>query len=170
MNRILRLVLSALLLILVQVFLANQMVLFDMASPYLFLLLLFFFPLDLPVPVQYLLGFVAGLTVDWLSLQGPLGLHAFCGTMLMALRQPLLGVIGSSSGTYRGAGEIKMQDQQAVWYLSYFLPLIFLYMTLYVFLEAMSFQPFWLLWGKVLANTIYTLLVSMILTYIFYRR
>ncbi|MDP5171335.1 MAG: rod shape-determining protein MreD [Bacteroidia bacterium] len=170
MNQILRQVLSGLLLILLQVFLANQMVLYDLATPYIFLLFLLFFPLEYPKPVQYLTGFMVGLMVDWLSLQGPIGLHAFCGTFLMWVREPLLGVIGSSSSAHRGTGEIKLNDQQGVWYLTYFLPLILIYLALHVFLEAMSFAPFWLLFGKLLASSLYTLVVCLVLTFIFYRR
>ncbi len=170
MNQILRQVLSGLLLILVQVFLANQMVLYDLATPYLFLVFLLFFPLDYPRPVQYLTGFTMGLMVDWLSLQGPLGLHAFCATMLMGIREPVVNFIGSSSGTYRSPGEVRLENQQGISYLAYFLPLIFVYLLLYVFLEAMAFQPFWLLIGKVFASSLYTFSICLILTYIFYKK
>ena len=170
MNQTIRLSLVGLLLILMQVFLANQMVLFETATPYIFLLFFLFLPLNLPIPVQYLVGFVVGLIVDWLSLQGPVGLHAFCGTMMMALRPPLISLIGSSSVNTRGTGEIRLENQQPLRYLTYFLPLIFVYVSWYIFLEAMSLTPFWLLTGKVIGTTVYTLSLCLILTYIFFRR
>lgn len=170
MNQILRLSLLGLLLVLMQVFLANQMVLFETATPYIFLLFFLFLPLNIPIPVQYVIGFGVGLIVDWLSLQGPIGLHAFCGTLLMALRGPVISLIGSSSVNTRGTGEIRLENQQRLWYLTYFLPLIFVYVVCYIFLEAMAFSPFWLLAGKVFGTTLYTLSLCLILTYIFFQR
>lgn len=170
MNQIIRLSLLGLLLVLMQVFLANQMVLFETATPYIFLLFLLFFPLTLPIPAQYVVGFGVGLLVDWLSLQGPVGLHAFCGTMLMALRPPLITLIGSSAVSTRGTGEIRLEKQQPLWYLTYFFPLLLIYISWYIFLEAMALTPFWLLAGKVVGTTTYTLLLCLILTYIFFRK
>lgn len=171
MNQALRLILLGLLMVLMQVFLANQMVLYDVATPYIFLLFLFFFPINAPKSVQYLVGFGIGLTVDWLSLQGPIGLHAFCGTLLMGIRLPILELIGSSTGmASRGTGDIRLENQQRLWYLTFYFPLIFVYVFCYIYLEAMSFTLFWVLLWKVVTTTVYTLSLCLILTYLFFQR
>lgn len=171
MNQALRLILLGLLMVLMQVFLANQMVLYDVATPYIFLLFLFFFPIDAPKSVQYLVGFGIGLTVDWLSLQGPLGLHAFCATLMMGIRLPVLGLIGSSTGVAsRGTTDIRLENQQRLWYATFYLPLILIYVFCYIFLEAMAFIPFWQLIWKVVTSTVYTLSLCLILTYLFFQR
>lgn len=171
MNQALRLIMLGLLMVLMQVFLANQMVLYDVATPYIFLLFLFFFPIDSPKAVQYLVGFGVGLIVDWLSLQGPLGLHAFCATLMMGIRLPVLGLIGSSTGVAsRGTTDIRLENQQRLWYATFFLPLIFVYVFCYIFLEAMAFTPFWQLIWKVVTTTVYTLSLCLILTYLFFQR
>lgn len=171
MNQALRLILLGLLMVFMQVFLANQMVLYNVATPYIFLLFLFFFPIDSPKAVQYLVGFGVGLFVDWLSLQGPLGLHAFCATLIMGIRLPILGLIGSSTGVAsRSTGDIRLEYQQRLWYLTFYLPLIFIYVFCYIYLEAMSFTLFWVLLWKVVATTVYTLLLCLILTYLFFQR
>ena len=171
MNLILRQVFGGVLLVLAQVFLANQMVLFSGAAiPFVFLVFLLFFPTDLPRPVQYLVGFVAGFLVDWLSLQGPIGLHAFTATLLMGVRLPVIRLVGSSLGSGRASEDIRLDSQQLVWYVAYFFPLILLYVLVFVFLEAMTFVPSAVLMGKVLGTTIYTFFLCLILTYIFIRR
>ncbi len=170
MNQNLRQVLSGVSLVLIQVFLFNQMTLLEgIATPYVFLIFLFFFPIDAPLPVQYLVGFSTGLLIDVLSLQGPIGLHAFVATFFMGVRMPVIQLIGTSASTSKLGGDRHLAEQPWGWYFTCFLPMILLYMLLYVFLEAMTLDLFWSLMGKVLVSGVYTFFVCMILWYIFYR-
>lgn len=169
MTQWLRHIIATMLLVLVQVFLANQMVLYDVATPYVFLLLLLFFPVESPRSVQYLVAFGVGLVVDVLSLEGAIGLHAFCAVLLMGLRQPVINFLGTSTSV-RGTNELRLEEQDGLWYLSYFFPLILVYCLVYGFLEALSFQPLGLLLIRVLASAVYTTGLCLVATYLFYRR
>ncbi|MEO1381686.1 MAG: hypothetical protein AAFV78_00435, partial [Bacteroidota bacterium] len=92
-------------------------------------------------PVHYILAFGMGLLVDLMSSYAAVGLHAFSAVLIVALRTPLVGFLSSSN--YRGAEEVKLNQQNSIWLLTYLLPLIFIYQVAYFLLEDFSFIRIW---------------------------
>ena len=50
-----------------QILFFNQVSLFDLATPFVFLIVVFMLPFSLPVPIYYAICFVMGLVMDWFS-------------------------------------------------------------------------------------------------------
>ena len=68
MNNIIANILRFLILLIVQVIVCQHICLFGYMTPALFLLALFLLPLELPLSLQYFIGFATGFVVDAFAL------------------------------------------------------------------------------------------------------
>ncbi|MEL6697595.1 MAG: hypothetical protein AAFP89_15200 [Bacteroidota bacterium] len=168
MSQIVRLILGFFLFLCLQIFLFNHMVLWQVAVPFVFVLYLLMLPMSISRPVHYILAFGMGLLVDLMSSYAAVGLHAFSAVLIVALRTPLVGFLSSSN--YRGAEEVKLNQQNSIWLLTYLLPLIFIYQVAYFLLEDFSFIRIWYNLWKALLSSVYTFAVSYLIAYVFYKR
>lgn len=167
MNIILKQSIAFILYIFFQVYLFNVLTLFNVATPFVYVLFLLLLPFSLPRPWLYIIAFIMGLLIDTLSDNYPNGLHAFACPLMVSLRPYMLQV---TSSNYRSRGELVLSNQGFVWYAAYLLPLIFVHHLAFYFLEAFSFQHFFHTLWKAISSTIYTFLLSYMLSMIIYRR
>jgi hypothetical protein len=168
MSEILRYILAFVMYLLLQIFLFNHLTLFQVATPFVFVLFLFTLPLDLNRTALYLLSFAVGLAVDVFSEGGATGLHAFACTLAVAARPLVLNI--TSSSNVRSSSDITIRNQNTIWLSSLLLPLIFIHHLAYFYLEAMSFQYFFYTLLKVVSSTAYTFAIAILLAYLFYKR
>ncbi|MEM7656242.1 MAG: hypothetical protein AAF399_08960 [Bacteroidota bacterium] len=160
--------LAGILILFFQLFLFNDLELFGIATPFVFLTFLIMLPVNSPFPLQLALAFVIGLVMDLAAGPPALGLHAFSCVLLIGARHLLLPLITPTQ--VRSVEDIQMGNQTFIWYIGLFLPLIFLHHLAYFFLEDFSFRFFFSTFWKVISSTIYTFLVSMLLVQLFYRK
>ena len=85
MNNVLSNILRFLILLVVQVAICQKVSLFGYMSPALFLLALFLLPLEMPLSLQYLIGFASGFVVD--AFAHTLGASSFACTLIMFFRR-----------------------------------------------------------------------------------
>ena len=168
MGRIIWNIIAFVLYLFLQVTLQEEMVLFQVATPFFFIIFLFTLPFNTPLPVLYLIAFGMGLTVDVFSWQTTNGIHAFSALMAISLRGRLAELISTTN--FRNLSEISFQNQSVTWYVSYLLPLIFIHHFFYFFLEAFTFQYFFFTLVKILSSTIYTFVIGYALCYLFYSK
>ncbi len=168
MNNPIRLGLSFVLFLLAQVLVFNYLVLFQVAVPYIFLLFLLMLPLQLDQAAVYILAFGMGLMVDMMSDPSAIGLHTFSALFVMIFRRGWASVVGATNT--RGLAEIDLQQQSALFYALYLLPLIFLHQLAYFLLEDFTFQRFFYNLWKAILGTVYTFIISYLITFIFYKR
>ncbi|MEM9987511.1 MAG: hypothetical protein AAF804_20655 [Bacteroidota bacterium] len=168
MNEVLKYSVSWLIYLFFQVFLFNYLVLFQVATPFVFLLFVLTLPFDLPKYILYPLAFFMGLCVDIFSENLATGLHAFSALLVIGLRPYLLSLIASSN--VRNVTEISFASQTNIWVASFLFPLIFIHHLAYFLLEAMTFSNFLYTLWKVVASSIYTFLWTFLLAFIFYKR
>lgn len=151
-----------------QVALLNDLTLFRVATPFVFLVFVFMLPFTLPVPVVYLITFVTGFCIDIFSDHIASGLHTFSSLLAVSVRGRVATMISTSN--YRSLDEISFSMQNQGWFVWYLLPLIFIHHFAYFMLEAFTFQHFFYTMLKVFSSTIYTFLISYILCYLFYNK
>ena len=168
MNAVVKYIIAALLYIFFQLYVLNHLVIFQMLTPFAFLLFLFMLPLDTPKAVLYLLAFGIGLFIDIFSDNYATGLHAFSAVLAIGLRPRMLQLLGASG--MRGVDEFEFENQNLFWYISYLFPLIFIHHFAYHFLEAFTFSHFFQTLTKVFFGTVYTFLVCYLLCIIFYKK
>lgn len=161
-------VLGFILLLLLQIFLFNHLVIFRMAVPYVFLLFLFMLPLKTSRLVIYPLTFFMGLAVDIFSDHAATGLHAFSALIAIALRAGLASLLSSSN--FRGVDEIEIEEQGSVWLAVYLAILFFVHHFFYFLLEDFSFLRFMHILGKTVFSTIYSALISFLIVFVFYKK
>jgi len=168
MTNILRHSLGFVLLLVLQVFLFNHLVLFQMAVPFVFLVFLFMLPLDTPRPLMYGLAFFMGLMVDIFSDHSATGLHAFSALMASAMRVRLASILSASN--FRGVEEIDLPSQSSVWLLMYMAILYFIHNLFYFLLEDFTFLRIFYVLGKAFFSTLYATAIGFLIVYVFYKK
>ncbi len=83
-NRVIGYILMFILLVLLQVVVFNQICLFNVAVPYVFIYFLFRLPLNINLNLLFLLSFLLGFTVD--IFLDTLGMIALAFVIIVALR------------------------------------------------------------------------------------
>ncbi|UXX80212.1 Rod shape-determining protein MreD [Reichenbachiella carrageenanivorans] len=157
----------AILLILTQVILFKNLVLFDSAFCFAYILVLLMIPMDTNGVVQLLVGFAVGMIVD--SFYNTLGIHAAASVLLVYVRIYWSQVM-TPSGGYDSGPKINVRTQGLVWFLTYAYPLILIHALLLFFVEAAGFNLFWQTLTKAFYSSIFTLIVVLIIQYLFYKK
>lgn len=159
--------LRAILLILAQVILFKNLVLFDSAFCFGYILIFLMLPMDTNSIVQLLVGFVVGIIID--SFYNTLGIHAGASVLLVYLRI-YWSKIMTPSGGYDSGPKINVRTQGFGWFITYAYPLVLIHSLLLFFIEAAGFDLFWQTLSKVFYSSVFTLAVILIIQYLFYKK
>lgn len=157
----------AILLILAQVILFKNLVLFDSAFCFAYILILLMLPMDTNPIVQLLIGFVVGIIVD--SFYNTLGIHAAASVFLVYVRIYWSKVM-TPSGGYDSGPKINVRTQGLGWFITYTYPLVLVHALLLLFIEASGFSLFWLTLTKAFYCSIFTTIIILIIQYLFYKK
>lgn len=157
----------AIIIILAQVLLFKNLVLFDSAFCFAYILIFLMLPIDTNPIVQLLVGFVVGIIVD--TFYNTLGIHAAASVLLVYIRIYWSKVM-TPSGGYDSGPKINVRTQGLGWFLTYTYPLVLAHAVLLLFIEASGFGLFWQTLSKALYTSVFTLIVILIIQYLFYKR
>jgi rod shape-determining protein MreD len=147
-----------------QVLILQNVVLFNTAFCYLYVLYLLLLPVETNPLVLMGIGFAMGFVVD--LFYESIGLHAFACVMLMYVRNYWLNSI-TPQGGYDNSTVPSMALSGIQWFVVYITPLIFLHHSLLFFIEAGGFGMFWFTLWKVITSTLFTTLVILIAQFLF---
>lgn len=169
MNNIITNILRFLVLLTAQIAICQHICLFGYMTPALFLLALFLLPLELPLSVQYLIGFATGFVVD--AFAHILGVSSSACTLMMFLRPYIVRFLN-------GANNVKFENidrpvpgvKDFRWVFLYTLTLTSIYEVVSVLLETMTFKNFGHTLFVILGNTVFTVFVILCIEYIFHTR
>lgn len=154
-------------LVLAQVVLFKGLVLFDQAFCFAYILIFLLLPMDTNPLLQLVLGFVIGLSVD--AFYHTLGVHAAACVLLSYVRF-YWSQFMTPNGGYDAGPRINVRTQGLEWFLTYAYPLILVHSLLLFFIEAGGFGLFWLTLSKAFYSSIFTLVVVIIIQYLFYKK
>lgn len=150
-----------------QVLILKNAVLFHTAFCFLYVAYLLTIPVETNPLVLMLAGFALGFLVD--MFYDSLGLHAMACVFIMYFRNYWLTTLtpqgGYDSNTTPSIAEFGLQ-----WFLTYVIPLIFIHHTLLFFTEAGGFDYFWHTVTKIVASTLFTVVVVLLTEYLFPQR
>ncbi len=147
-----------------QVVIFKNAVLFSSAFCFLYIAFLLLLPVETGALVLMFAGFGMGLFVD--MFYDSAGTHAFACVLIMYLRNVWLARVTPQGGYDNGAVPgIVLGGVQ--WFVVYTLPLVFIHHTVLFFMEAGGFQHFWFTVMKVFFSTIYTMVMILIVQYVF---
>ena len=161
------LVLIGLAVLLVQVTMLRELVLFGKAFCFFYLFVFFIVPVDTNRLLQLFLGFSVGLLVDmFYSTQG---VHAAASVFLMFVRPYWLNILSPGTG-YGAAVRINIRSQGLQWFLTFTYPLILVHGILLFFVEAFGFENFWITIAKAFYSSLFTMVVIVLIQYLFLKK
>lgn len=155
MSNVLRNFFRFVLLVLLQVFVLNRILLHEFINPYIYLLFILLLPFNTPRLLTLLLGLLLGLTLD--SFMNTPGMHAAACVLIAFLRPYVLRIFITReewAGTRKSPSISTMGFRP---FLVYALILVLAHHTLYFVLEVYGFNSPWYLLGKILGSAAVTL-------------
>jgi hypothetical protein len=151
-------------LVVLQVVILNNIGLFNMVNPYLYILFILLLPLDIPTYLLLILAFALGLTIDMFSDTG--GIHA-AATVFMAFCRPLILTLITPRGGYEHEPVPNLKNMGFQWFLMYSVIMVLLHHLVLFNLEMFRLSEFFITFLRVIFSSIFTLILMIISQYIF---
>jgi len=153
-------------LVLLQVLIFNKINLGGCLNPYIYVMFILLLPFETPKWLLLFSAFFIGLSVDLFS--GTIGMHAAAATF-MAFVRPTASRIISSKREFETGILPGINDLGIVWFISYSLLLVFIHHLIYFYLEIFRFGEFFQTFTRVIASTLLTTLMIVLLDLLFKR-
>ena len=154
-------------LVFVQVFLLKNITLYNISTPYLYILFILLLPFEIPNVLLFLLAFILGLTID--AFYDTPGLHAAACVLLALVRVLFISVTVQKDG-FDNEPEPSLSIMGFRWFLTYALILTFIHHTFLFLLEAFSFSEFVFILQRVVTSSIFTVVLMLIAGLLFFRK
>jgi rod shape-determining protein MreD len=157
------------LLILVQVYVLNQVPpLHRLVTPYIYYVFILWLPFKMGRRTQMLLAFALGFTLDCFT--NSYGLHAAACVLIAYIRPFLINVLISQEGTESNYYEPSIQSMGFTPYLTYVTILTFIHHTFLFFLQALQTGGYFYFLLKSLTSTAISLLLILLIELLFVRK
>ncbi len=150
-----------------QILLAQNIVLYDRAFCFIYVGFILLLPLGISRNNLMLIAFFTGFIID--IFYNSLGTHMAASTFLAFVRPLWINAI-TPRGGYENVDSPAVKDISLSWFIAYSLPLTFLHLSVVFFIEAGGFHLFFFVLFKVIASTLLTVLVLVIIQYLFYSK
>lgn len=162
MSDILKHIVRWVLLIFLQISIFNNIELFGLLNPFVYIFSVLMLPLGTPRSLLMLIGFFTGWTVDIFSNTG--GLHAAATTLLAFVRPWWVGVTVPRTN-YDELQNIRIKDIEFGQFVTYAALLTAIHHLSLYWGESLAWADFGLIAGKTLVNSIFTLLLVVAFRY-----
>jgi rod shape-determining protein MreD len=143
------------LLVLVQVLVLNNIQFLGFLNPYIYVLFILSLPVKLPRWLSLLLAFVLGLTIDVFS--DTMGMHAFATVLVAFVRNNIIKLFTTIDEGNNPTPSFYTFGVGA--YVKYVVSIVFIHHFTLFFIEAFSFEHFWILLLKILLSTTVSILI-----------
>jgi hypothetical protein len=150
-------------LALLQIIVFNNIGLYNMVNPYLYVLFILLLPLETPMYLLLTISFIMGLCIDIFSNTG--GIHAGAST-LVAFVRPLILLIITPRGGYEHQPVPNLRNMGIQWFLTYSTVLVLIHHLLLFQLEVFRINEFLITFTRSILSTIFTLLLIFISQYL----
>lgn len=154
-------------LILLQVWVLNNIQFSGFINPYLYVLFILLLPFETPGWLVLILSFFLGVTVDMFT--DTIGMHASASVFMGFLRSFVLQSIsprdGYESGTYP-----RIYYYGFIWFLKYSLLLVFLHHLFLFSIEVFNFKTFHLVLLRTILSTIFSSVLILLSQYLIFRK
>lgn len=158
-------IISVIFLFLIQLLLVRNFVLFGVAFSFIYVGILAFLPVDTNRSVLISVGFLIGIVMD--LFYDTLGMHAASCVLVCYLRTYLVNFL-TPTGGYDNNISLSIKDLGLGWYLPYLIIFVFIHHFALFFLEIASFHLFFYTLLKIIASTLFTVLLLTIGEFLFY--
>ena len=151
------------LLLLAQILIFSNINFSSFINPYIFPLFVLLLPFETPRWLLMLIGFAAGLTLDYFL--GSTGMHAAACLLIAYLRPFLINVITPKGSEFEISPNIYAQG--VTWFIVYVGITMFIYLTFYFFVEAATFLNVFLLLIKIFLSALTSVTFMLIFLFLF---
>ncbi|MCX7862021.1 MAG: rod shape-determining protein MreD [Bacteroidales bacterium] len=159
-NRIENHIIRFILLILLQVYVINNILFFNVVNPYIYIYFILLLPFQTPKWLLTLLGFLIGFLVDLFT--GSIAIHAAATTFISFLRPYILQLFAPID-EYQKNSQPTLEFYDLSWWIKYSLSVSFVHHSALFWLEKFNFTHF----GFVLLKTIVSSCLSVFLMTLF---
>lgn len=143
------------LLILIQIFVLNNIRFLGYINPYIYILFIFLLPVKFPRWLSLILAFVMGLIIDAFS--NTPGIHAFSTVLVAFLRNPVINIYTSVE---EGANPVpSFYSFGVAAFVKYIITLVLIHHTTFFFLEIFGFENIGQTLMKIILNAFFTTVI-----------
>lgn len=164
LNEIIRHIIRFAVLVLIQVFVLNNIQLGGYINPYLYVLFILLLPFEIPDWLLLFIALIVGLTIDMFT--NTQGMHAAATVFTAFLRPYMLSLISPRDG-YEFGTKPSIAQLGFTWFITYASILVFLHHLLLFYIEVFRFSEFFRTFFRVIASSAFTLVLIVITQYIF---
>jgi rod shape-determining protein MreD len=154
-------------LIFLQVFLLKNVALYDLSTPYLYILFILLLPFETPNIVLFILSFLLGLTID-MFYDTP-GLHAAACTVLALVRVMFISITVQKDG-FDNEPEPTLSIMGFRWFFTYALVLTLFHHFFLFNLEVFRLTEIQYTLSRFLLSSIFTVFLMLVSGLLFFRR
>ena len=155
-------------LVLLQVFILNNIQFSGYINPYLYVLFIIMLPFNTSKWSLIILGFLLGLSVDILS--NTPGLHA-AATVFVAFTRPFVIKLGNKRQDYETTAlSPSIKELGFQWFFTYSFIIVALHHFFLFFLEEFNFHEFFTTFFRAIVSIIATMILVVLSQYMFIKR
>ena len=154
-------------LVFIQVFLLKNISLYDLATPYLYILFILLLPFETPNILLFALAFIMGLTID--AFYDTPGLNAAASVILAFVRILFISITVQKDG-FDNEPEPTLSIMGFRWFFTYVLLLTVCHHFILFNLEAFSISELQYTLSRFLLSSVFTIFLILISGLLFFRR
>jgi rod shape-determining protein MreD len=154
------------LLVFIQVFLLKNITLYNLSTPYFYILFILLLPFETPNVVLFALAFILGLTID--AFYDTPGLHASACVLLALVRILFISITVQKDG-FDNEPEPTLSIMGFRWFFTYTLVLTFFHHFFLFNIEVFRFSEIQYTLGRVVLSSIFTVFLILVSGLIFYK-
>ncbi len=154
-------------LVFLQVFLLKNISLYNLSTPYLYILFILLLPFEIPNVLLFVLAFLLGLTID--SFYDTPGLHAASCVLLALVRILFISVTVQKDG-FDNEPEPTLSIMGFRWFFSYALILTLFHHFFLFNLEVFRFSELEYTLTRFLLSSIFTVFLMLVSGLLFFRK
>ncbi|MGZ3945097.1 MAG: rod shape-determining protein MreD [Mucilaginibacter sp.] len=155
------------LLVFLQVFLLKNITLYNLSTPYLYILFILLLPFETPNIILFALAFILGLTID--AFYDTPGLHAASCVILAFVRILFISITVQKEG-FDNEPEPTMSNMGFRWFFTYALILTLFHHFFLFNLEVFRFSEIPYTLSRFVLSSIFTVFLMLLIGFLFYRR
>jgi len=153
-------------LVFIQVFLLKNISLYDLSTPYLYILFILLLPFETPNLLLFPLAFILGLTID--AFYDTPGLHAMACVLLAFVRVLFISITVQKEG-FDNEPEPTLSLMGFRWFFTYTLILTLFHHFFLFVLEVFRFSEIQYTLARALLSSIFTVFLILISGLLFYK-
>jgi rod shape-determining protein MreD len=154
-------------LVFIQVFLLKNIDLYNLSTPYFYILFILLLPFEVPNVLLFILAFILGITID--AFYDTPGLHAAACVMLAFVRIVFISITVQKDG-FDNEPEPTLSIMGFRWFLTYAIVLTLVHHFFLINLEAFSLSQIEFTISRILLSSLFTVFLILISGLLFFKR